>query len=84
MSEVPLYLSHLVARLALLIVVGAFILTRQHVACAERCTRLRLVANRATLPQKWPPSPRNVADSCELIETIAVYLSWPRWLTRGL
>ena len=26
------------------------------------------VANRATLPQKWPPPPRNVADSCELTE----------------
>ena len=28
-----------------------------------------LVANRATLPQKWPPIPRNVADSCELTAT---------------
>ena len=27
---------------------------------------LCIVANRATLPQKWPPPPRNVADSCEL------------------
>ena len=25
-----------------------------------------LVANRATLPQKWPPQPPNVADSCEV------------------
>jgi len=30
--------------------------------CRGRC----LVANLATLPQKWPPPPRNVADSCEL------------------
>ena len=28
-----------------------------------------LVANRATHPQKCPPSPRNVADSCEVTET---------------
>ena len=28
-----------------------------------------LVANRATLPQKWPTFPRNVADSCELTDT---------------
>ena len=28
-----------------------------------------LVANRATLPQTWPPPPRNVADSCELTAT---------------
>jgi len=32
----------------------------------ERCRRPWLVANWATLPQKWPPPPRNVADSCEL------------------
>ena len=32
----------------------------------ERCRRPCLVANRATLPQKWPPSPRNVADWCEV------------------
>ena len=25
-----------------------------------------LVANRATIPQKWPPTTRNVAVSCEL------------------
>ena len=29
--------------------------------CRKRC----LVASRATLPQKWPPPLRNVADSCE-------------------
>ena len=28
-----------------------------------------LLANRATLPPKWPPTPRNVADSCELTAT---------------
>ena len=28
-----------------------------------------LVANRATLPPKWPPPPKNVADSCERTET---------------
>ena len=28
-----------------------------------------LVAYQATLSQKWPPPPRNVADSCELSET---------------
>jgi len=28
-----------------------------------------LVAHRATLPQKWPPPPRNVDDSRELTET---------------
>ena len=27
-----------------------------------------LVANRATLPQKWPPNPKNLAVSCELTE----------------
>ena len=31
--------------------------------------RLLLVANRASLPQKWPTPPRNVADACELNET---------------
>jgi len=35
----------------------------------ERCRRPCLVANRATLPQKWPQPPRNVADSCELTAT---------------
>ena len=35
----------------------------------ERCRRPCPVANRATLPQKWPPPPRNVADSCELTAT---------------
>ena len=35
----------------------------------DRCRRPWLVANRATLPQKWPPTPRNVADSCELTAT---------------
>ena len=30
-----------------------------------------LVANRATLPQKWPPPPENVVDSCELTATNA-------------
>ena len=34
-----------------------------------RCEREILVANRATLPQKWPPPPRNVADLCELTAT---------------
>ena len=28
-----------------------------------------LVASRASLPQDWPPHPRNVADSCELTVT---------------
>ena len=35
----------------------------------EKWTRHCLVANRATLPQKWPPPPWNVADSCELVVT---------------
>jgi len=35
----------------------------------ERCRRPCLVANRATLPQKWPPPPRNVANLCELTAT---------------
>jgi len=35
---------------------------RWHGKCRWPC----LVANRATPPQKWPPPPRNVADSCEL------------------
>jgi len=30
-----------------------------------RFRRPCLVPDRATLPQKWPPPPRNVADSCE-------------------
>ena len=30
-----------------------------------RCRRRCLVANRAPLPQKWPPHPWNVADSCQ-------------------
>ena len=38
-------------------------------ASGESCKRPWLVANRATVPQKWPPPPRNVADSCELTET---------------
>jgi len=46
-------------------------------ACSDRAlvgkpagtsTRPWLVANQATLTQKWPPPPRNVADSCELTE----------------
>ena len=32
----------------------------------ENSRRRCLVANRATLPQKWPPPPRDVAYSCEL------------------
>ena len=36
---------------------------------ADQTKRRCLVADRATLPQKWPPSPRNVVDSCELTET---------------
>ena len=35
----------------------------------ENSRRRCLVANRATLPQKWPPPPRNVADSCEMTAT---------------
>jgi len=31
----------------------------------ESCRRPWLVADRATLPQKWPPLPRNVADPCK-------------------
>ena len=31
-----------------------------------------LVANRATLPQKCPPPPWNVADLCELAATTSV------------
>ena len=34
----------------------------------ERWRRRCLLANRVTLPQKWPPPPRNVAHSCELTE----------------
>ena len=32
----------------------------------ESCLRPWLVANRGTVPQKWPPPPRNVAEECEL------------------
>ena len=32
----------------------------------EKSRRPCLVANQATLPQKWPPPTRNLADSCEL------------------
>jgi hypothetical protein len=34
-------------------------------ACGESCVRPWLVANRATLRQKWPPPPWSVAGSCE-------------------
>ena len=36
----------------------------------KTCRWPYLVANRVTLPQKWPPPPRNVADLCELTATI--------------
>ena len=35
----------------------------------ERCFRPWLVANRATLPQTWPPPPGNMASSCRWTET---------------
>ena len=38
----------------------------------ERCRGPCLVANRATIPQKRPPPPWNVADSYELTETTKV------------
>ena len=34
----------------------------------ESCRRPWLVANRVSHPQKWPPPPQNVDDSCELTE----------------
>ena len=42
---------------------------------------LRTLANRATLPQKWPPPPRNVAGSCELNERSRLFLV-AEWLER--
>ena len=45
------------------------LLIARRVASWERWRRPWLVANRATLPQKWPPPPgmdRNVADLYEL------------------
>jgi len=36
---------------------------------ARRSGKFWLVANRATLLQKWPPFPRNAAGSCGLTET---------------
>jgi len=41
----------------------------KRVALAGSCRRPCLVANRATLPQKWPPPPRNMAYSCEWTAT---------------
>jgi len=38
-------------------------------ALRRRSRRPCLVANRATLPQKWSPPHRNVADSCDLTAT---------------
>ena len=35
----------------------------------ETCRRPCLVANQDTFLQNWPPSPRNVVDSCELTAT---------------
>ena len=43
--------------------------TRNILGGLEGSKRPGLVANRATLPQKWPPPLRNVADSCELTAT---------------
>ena len=39
------------------------------VGLAEKCKIHCFVADRATLPQKWPPPSRNVDDSCELTAT---------------
>ena len=41
--------------------------------------RPSLVANRATVPQKWPPPSRNVADSCELTATTKQQMSDEKW-----
>ena len=35
----------------------------------ETSRRSCLVADRATLPQMWPPPPQSVADSCEVTAT---------------
>ena len=47
---------------------GVWVVGRRRV-WAGTSRRPCLVANRVTLPQKWPPPAQNVADSCELTET---------------
>ena len=49
--------------------------TRRPARSQNQSRRRCFVANRATLPPKWPPRPQNVADSCE--RTVTTKLTEP-------